>query len=73
MCPRPWPIEEICIGLYVLKRLLNEKRYVNATEFRKDFRKTKKSGIEVCMKFGAKTVLVESANQFSLKEISRTQ
>ena len=23
MCPRLWPIEDICIGLYVLKRLLN--------------------------------------------------
>ena len=23
MCPRVWPIEDICIGLYVLKRLLN--------------------------------------------------
>ena len=22
MCPRIWPIEDICIGLYVLKRLL---------------------------------------------------
>ena len=23
MCPRLWPIENICIGLYLLKRLLN--------------------------------------------------
>ena len=22
MCPRIWPVEDICIGLYVLKRLL---------------------------------------------------
>ena len=39
ICPRLWPIEDICIGLYVLKRLLNvwhilKKSYVNATQFR---------------------------------------
>ena len=26
MCPRLWPIEVICIGLYVLKCLLNVRR-----------------------------------------------
>ena len=48
------------------------KSYVNATQFRRVFRKTKKSWIEVCYIFCSykkcKAVLVESANQFSLEE-----
>ena len=56
LCPRIWPIGDICIGLYVLKRLLTvryilAKSFVNATQFRRVFRKTKKSWIEDCWKF----------------------
>ena len=47
------------------------KSYVNAPQFRRVFRKTKKSWIEVCWNFVAKTV--ENANQFSLEELCRTQ
>ena len=55
-CPRLWTKKDICIYLYVLKRLLNvrhtlEKSFVNATQFRRNFRKTNKSWIEVCWKF----------------------
>ena len=47
-CPRVWTIENICIGFYVLKRLLNvryifEKVEQCNTQFRRVFRKTKKS------------------------------
>ena len=46
MCPRLWPMQDICIGLYVRQRLLNvrhilEKSYVNDTQFVKSFQKNK--------------------------------
>ena len=49
MCPRLLPIEDKCIGLYVLKCLLNLRHILEKVmsmqhmQFRRVFRKTKKS------------------------------
>ena len=78
MCPRIWPIEDICIGLYVLNRLLNvwhilEKVMSMQHSFEEFSEKQRRVELKSVGNFAAKTVLVESANQFSLEELCRTQ
>ena len=78
MCPRIWPIEDICIGLYVLKRLLTVRHILEKVmsiqhsleEFSEKQRRVELKSVG---NFVAKTVLVESENQFSLEELCRTQ
>ena len=50
-----------------------EKSCVIATLFRRGFRKKQKVELKYVGNFVAKTVLGESANQFSLEELCRTQ
>ena len=78
MCPRIWPIEDICIGLYVLKRLLTvrhilEKVMTMQHSFEEFSEKQRRVELKSVGNFVAKTVLIESANQFSLEELCRTQ
>ena len=78
MCPRIWPIEDICIGLYVLKRHLTvqhilEKVMSMQHSFDEFSEKQRRVELKSVGNFVAKTVLVESANQFSLEELCRTQ
>ena len=78
MCPRIWPIEDICVGLYVLKRLLTvwhilEKVMSMQHSFEAFSEKQRRVELKSVGNFVAKTVLVESANQFSLEELCRTQ
>ena len=78
ICPRLWPVEDICISLYVLKSLLNvryslEKGYVDATLFRRVFRKIKKSWIEVCWKFCSLDGVGWRCKSVFKSELCRTQ
>ena len=78
MCPRIWPIEDICIGLYALKRLLTvrhifEKVMSMQHSFEEFSEKLRRVELKSVGDFVAKTVLVESANQFSLEELCRPQ
>ena len=50
-----------------------KKKCVNVTTFGTSCWRTKKSELKSVENFVAKTVLVESANQFSLEELCRTQ
>ena len=77
MCPRLWPIEGICIALYVLKCLLNVWHILEKVmSMQHSFEELSEKQIRVELKsvgnFVAKTVLVESENQFSLEELCRT-
>ena len=80
-CPRVWPIEDIhvCIGLYVLKRLLNVRHILEkVVSIQHSFEEFSEKQRRVELKFvrnflAEKTVLVESANQFSIEELCRTQ
>ena len=78
MCPRLWPIEDICIGFYVLKCLLNvwhilEKVMSMQHSFEEFSEKQRRVKLKSVGNFVAKAVLVESANQFSLEEVCGTQ
>ena len=78
MCPRIWPIEDICIGLYVLKRLLTvlhilEKVMSMQHSFEEFSEIQRRVELKSVGNFVSKTVLVESANQFSLEELCKTQ
>ena len=77
-CPRLWPIEDICIDLNVLKCLLNmrhilEKILSMQHSFEEFSEKQRRVELKYFGIFVAKAVLVESANQFSLEEVCRTQ
>ena len=72
MCPRIWPIEDICIGLYVLKRLLTVRHILeNVMSMQHSFEefsvKQRRVELQSVGNFVAKIVLVESANQFHWK------
>ena len=78
MCPRIWPKEDICIGLNVLKRLLTvwhilEKVMSMQHSFEEFSEKQRRFELKSVGTFVAKTVLVESANQFALEELCRTE
>ena len=78
MCPRIWPIEDICIGLYVLKRLLTVRHILEKVmsmhhSFEEFSEKRRRVKLKSVGNFVSKAVLVESANQFSLEELCRTQ
>ena len=69
MCPRLWSIEDIDIGLYVLKRLLIvwlilEKVMSMQHSFEEFAEKQRRGELKSVGNFIAKRVLVESANQF---------
>ena len=66
-CPRVWPIEDICIGLYELKRLLNVRHILEKVvsmqhSFEEFSEKQRRVELESVGNFVAKAVLVESAN-----------
>ena len=70
------PIEDICIGFYVLKCLLNVRHiFEKCKTVSNSFQKKKQIRVELKSvgNVVAKTVFVESANQFSLEELCRTQ
>ena len=78
MCPRLWTKEDICIGIYVLKRLLNVRHILEKVmsmqhSFEEFSEKHRRVELKSVGNFVAKTALVESANQFSLEELCRTQ
>ena len=63
MCPRLWPIEDVCIGLYVLKRLLNvwhilEKVMSMQHRFEEFSEKQRRVELKSVGNFVAKIVLV---------------
>ena len=77
MCHRLWPTEDICIGLYVLKCLLNvwyilEKVMSKQHSFEEFSEKQRRVELRSVGHFVVKAVLVESANQFSLEKVCRT-
>ena len=77
-CPLYRSTEDICIGICVFKRVSNvwhilKKRCVNATTFEQFAGKQRRVEWKSVGNFVAKTVLVESANQFLLEELCRTQ
>ena len=64
MCPRIWPMEDICIGLCVLKRLLTvqhilEKVMPMQHSFEEFSEKQRRDELKSVGNFVAKTVLVE--------------
>ena len=70
MCPRILLIEDICIGLYVLKRLLTVRHILEkVTSMQHSFEAFSEKQSRVELKsvgnFIAMTMLVEGANQFS--------
>ena len=77
MCPRIWPIHEIFIGLYVIKRLLTVQHILKKDmsmqhSFKAFSDKQRRVELKSVGNFVAYTVLIESANQFSLEELCRT-
>ena len=71
---RLWPIEAICIGPCVLKSLLSVRHILEKVEKIEEFsRKQKRVELKSVGNLVAKTVLVESANQFSLEELCMIQ
>ena len=77
-CPRSWPIEDICICLYALKRLLKVWHiFEKVVSMQYTFEGVLEKQGRVELRYGgncvAKTVLVESAHQFSLEELCRTR
>ena len=78
MCPRSWSIDDICIGLYVLKRRLNvrhilEKIISMQHSFEEFSEKQRRVKLKSVGNFVATAVVVEGANQFSLEEMCRTK
>ena len=78
MCPWIWPIEDLCIGLYVLNRLLTVwqilEKFMSMQHSNEEFsEKQRRVELRSVGNFVAYSVLVESANQFSLGELCRTQ
>ena len=79
MYPRLWPIEHnICIGLYVLKCLLNVRHILEKVmsmqhSFEEFSDKQRRVELKSVGNFVVKAVLFESANQFSLEDRCRTQ
>ena len=78
MYPRIWPIQDICIGRYVLKRLLTVRHILEKVmsiqhSFEEFSEKQRRVELKSVGNFVSKTVLVESANKFSLEELCRTQ
>ena len=78
MCPRIWPIEDICIGLYVLKCLLTvlhilEKVMSMQHSFEEFSEIQRRVELKSVGNFVSKTVFVESANKFSFEELCKTQ
>ena len=76
--PRLWPIEDICIGPYVVKGLLNVRHILEKVmsmqhSFEGFSEIERRVGLKSVRNLVAKTVLVKSANKFSLEELCRTQ
>ena len=78
-CPLYRSAEEICLGICVFKRVFNvwhilKKKSVSMYQHFEQFvGKQRRVELKSVGNFVAKTVLVESANQFSLEELCRTQ
>ena len=75
-CPRLLPVEDICIGVYVLKHVLNVQHILDKVvsmqhSFKEFSEKQRRVELKSVGNFVATTVLVESANQFSLEELCR--
>ena len=72
MCPRLWPIDDMCIGLYVLKCLLNvryilEKVMSMQHSFEEINEKQRRAEVKSVGNFVAKAVLVEVKISFHWK------
>ena len=77
-CPLYRSTEDICIGFCVFKRVFNvwhilKKSVSMLQHFEQFVGKQRRVELKSVGNFVAKTVLVESANQFSLEELCRTQ
>ena len=77
-CPLYRSTEDICIGIYVFKRVFNvwhmlKKGVSMQQHFERFVGKQRRVELKSVEHFVAKTVLVESANQFSLEELCRTR
>ena len=73
-CPLYRSTEDICIGIYVFKHVFNAwhmlKKSVSMQQHFEQFvRKQRRDELKSVGNFVAKTVLAESANQFSLEEL----
>ena len=69
MCPQLWPIENICIGVYILKCLLTVRHILERVmsmqqSFEEFSEKQRRVELKSVGNFEAYAVLVESANQF---------
>ena len=64
----------MCIGIYVIKRVAHVEKKVSMQQYFAQFvGKQRGVVLKPVGFFVAKTVFVESANQFSLEELCRTQ
>ena len=77
-CPLYRSNEDICIGIYVFKRVFNvwhmlKKSVSMQQHFEQFFRKQRIVELKSVENVVAEAVLVDSANQFSLGEMCRTQ
>ena len=68
------PTEDICIGIFVSKRVAHVEKSVSMQRHFEQFvGKQRRVELKSVGNFVAKTLLVESANQFSLEDLCRTQ
>ena len=73
MAHRKYMYRSLCTSTYFESAAHLAKSYINATPFRRVFsEKPRRVELKSVGNFVAKTVLVESANQFSLEELYRT-
>ena len=77
-CPLYRSTEDICVGICVFKCVFNvwhilEKSVSMSQYFEQFVGKQRRVELKSVGNLVAKTVLVESANQFSLEELCRTQ
>ena len=75
MSPRLLPIEDICIGRYVLLNVRHILKKVMSMQhrFEEFLEKQRRVELKSVGNFVSKAVLVERASQFSLEEVCRTQ
>ena len=76
-CPLYRPTEDKCIGIYVFKHVFNAwhmlKTSVSMQHIFEEFSEKRRVELKYVVKLVAKTVLVESANQFSSEKLCKTR
>ena len=77
-CPLYRSTEDICIGIYIFKRFFQRVAHVEKSvsiqqHFEQFVRKQRRVELKSVGSFVTKKVLVQSANQFSLEEMCKTQ